>query len=175
VTWSSVSNVNDEKEKSAGGNVGGDAFSVDDWMSCTFFVKNADISVALRDDLSFTFDDDLPEILSIDFQRRRGLVGELILFIQNARLFLSAVRCCVFNAVVHAVHWCKIFTFVNYICEVIILISIDFSERLLWMRYNPMPDGACSDCMMNARLKCTYNYYIRWLQKLHVGVYAICR
>jgi len=68
VTWSSVSNVNDEKEKSAGGmvNVGGDAFSVDDWMSCTFFVKNADISVALRNDLSFTFDDDLPEILSMD-------------------------------------------------------------------------------------------------------------
>jgi len=29
-------------------------------MSCTFFVKNADISVALRDDLTFTFDDDLP-------------------------------------------------------------------------------------------------------------------
>jgi len=49
VTWFSVSNVNDEKEKSAGGmvNVGGYAFSVDDWMSCTFFVKNADISVAL--------------------------------------------------------------------------------------------------------------------------------
>jgi len=72
-------------------------------MSCPFFVKNADISVVLRDDLSFTFDDDLPEILSIDCQRRRGLVVELILFIQNVRLFLSAVQCCVFNAAVHAV------------------------------------------------------------------------
>jgi len=57
----------------------------------------------MTDDLSFTFDDDLPEILSIDCQRRRGLVVELILLIQNACLFLSAVRCCVFNAAVYAV------------------------------------------------------------------------
>jgi len=64
-------------------------------MSCTFFKKNADITVAFRDDLSFTFDDDLPDILSI--------VVELILFIQNAHLILSAVRCCVFNAAVNAV------------------------------------------------------------------------
>jgi len=55
-------------------------------MSCTFFVKNADISVALMDDLSFTFDDNLPKILSIDCQIRRGLVAELIL--------LRFQRCC---------------------------------------------------------------------------------
>jgi len=59
-------------------------------MSCTFFVK-MQTSVALRDGLSFTFDNDLPEIVSIDCQRRRGLVVELILFIQNARLFYLQV------------------------------------------------------------------------------------
>jgi len=66
-------------------------------MSCTFFVKNADISVALRDDLSFTFNDDLPEILLIDCQRRRGLVIELILFIASfsiSRSMLRFQRCC---------------------------------------------------------------------------------
>jgi len=88
-------------------------------MSCTFFVKNADISVASRDELSLTFD--LPEIMSIDCQRRRGLVVELILcrlsrmrafFCQPFDVAFSTLcsLCCkrsavlsVFNAAVHAV------------------------------------------------------------------------
>jgi len=101
VTWSSLSNVNDEKEKSAGGmvNVGGDAISVDDWLCCSFFVKNADTSVALRDDLSFTYDDDLPEIILIDCQKT--LIGCRVDFVfpecapfSISRSMLRFQRCC---------------------------------------------------------------------------------
>jgi len=64
-------------------------------MSCSFFVKNVDILVVLRDDLSFALDDDLPKMFSIDCQRRRQLVVELIFFIQECVIFsISCLMLC---------------------------------------------------------------------------------
>ena len=82
-------------------NVGEGERSVADWMRLILSRKEEERSSADRVDSTFAFDDDRPEISSMDCHNERGFFVELILFTQNARFFFSASLCWFFSDDVH--------------------------------------------------------------------------